>query len=191
MPTLYQVALRILRQPEDAEDALQNGLLEAVRHLNEFEARSQFSTWLTRIVINSALMLLRKRQTRLMVAIDQHLDREDAAPESAIVDLRLNPEDRYVQLEQFQILERKLQQLPSFYYAALWLRSVEGMSTREAADALGVPETSLKCALHRARVKIRKTLQPSVRGLRVMPADASLKPSGHEHRTSKLGQPTT
>src|SRR6266404_178829 len=71
MPQLYRVALRVMRSPQDAEEALQDGLLQAVKHLREFEGRSQFSSWLTRIVINAALMRLRHSRSEAVTSIDQ------------------------------------------------------------------------------------------------------------------------
>jgi RNA polymerase sigma-70 factor (ECF subfamily) len=76
---LYQTALRLLGNPEDAEDALQEGMLAAYRNLRHFEGRSQFSTWLTRIVINAALMRRRRRRTHTAVSLDE-CDREEQVP---------------------------------------------------------------------------------------------------------------
>ena len=157
---LYQAALRVLRSPEDAEDALQDGLLAAVRHLREFQGRSQFSTWLTRIVINAALMRLRKSRRQQAASIDEEpLGRDDRPSAAKIADPRPNPEELYTQGEQFRILEKGLQNLPAMYRSALEVREVEGMDTGEAAKTLGVTTGTLKSRLHRGRMKIIKEMR--------------------------------
>ena len=158
MPQLYRAALRVLGTPQDAEEALQDGLVQVLKHVREFEGRSRFSTWLTRIVINAALMRLRKSRRERVTSIDQKLDRDEVALADRITDPGPNPEEVYAQEEWLQILRRKLRSLPAAYGSALWLRDVQGMSTREAAEALGVPEGSLKSNLHRARLSLKAEL---------------------------------
>jgi RNA polymerase sigma-70 factor (ECF subfamily) len=158
MPRLYLTALRILGTRQDAEDALQDGLLAAVSHLKDFKQRSQFSTWLTRIVINSALIKLRPGRRQPMMSIDQEPD-GDACLANEVIDLRPNPEQMYIQAERFYILQRKLQGLPALGCSALRLRLFEGMSIQHAADLLGVPQATFKSALYRARVTIRDARQ--------------------------------
>jgi RNA polymerase sigma-70 factor, ECF subfamily len=155
MPRLYRVALRVVGTPEDAEDALQDGLVQVVQHLREFEGRSQFSTWLTRIVINAALMRLRHSRRDVITSMDQNLDRDELPLAESIADPRPNPEEAYARKEQRQILERKLRSLPAAHRSALWLHDVRGMGTREAAEALEVPVGSLKSNLHRGRLRLR------------------------------------
>jgi RNA polymerase sigma-70 factor (ECF subfamily) len=163
MRPLYQVALRVLRSPQDAEDALQDGLLSALRHLKDFEGRSQFSTWLTSIVINAALMRLRKTRGQSAASIDEEpLGGDDRPIAAKIADPRPNPEELYTQEEHLRILEKGLQSLPPAYRRALWLRDVQGMSTREAAEALGLPVGSLKSHLHRGRVRVIKHVREAL-----------------------------
>ena len=96
MPQLYRAALRVLGTPQDAEDALPDGLLAALRHLRDFEERSRFSTWLTRIVINAALMRLRRSRPDVMRSIDQKKpDRDDSPLMDKVADPRPNPEEVY------------------------------------------------------------------------------------------------
>jgi RNA polymerase sigma-70 factor, ECF subfamily len=151
MPQLYRAALRILGKPQDAEDALQDGLLSAVRHLEKFECRSRFSSWLTRIVINSALMRLRNSRREPLASIDQMFDRDEIALADRITDPRPNPEEIYLRQEQFQRLEKALQGMPAVYRRALWFRHVKGLKVREAAEAMGLATGTLKSQLHRAR----------------------------------------
>ena len=169
---LYQTALRLLGNPEDAEDALQDGLLSAVRNLRRFEGRSKFSTWLTRIVINAALMRLRSRRARPAVSLEQEdPEQRELTLGSRIPDDTPSPEECYVQTERFEILERSLETLPPALQSALWLRDVQGFSTAEAAEALGLSEGTLKSQLHRARGRVSSLIRTG-HGLRGAPAAA-------------------
>jgi len=159
MPRLYRAALRILGVPQDAEEALQDGLLQVVQHFREFEGRSRFSTWLTRVVINASLMRLRRRRREAVTSFDQPPARDEQPFTYEITDHRPNPEEIYVREERLQIFKHKLRSLPSACRSALWLRDVEGMSTREAAEVLGVPLGSLKSQLYRARRKLIRDSQ--------------------------------
>jgi RNA polymerase sigma-70 factor (ECF subfamily) len=155
MPHLYRVALRILHIPEEAEEALRDGLVQVVQHLRKFEGRSQFCTWLTRIVINAALMRLRRSRREIVIPIDQKTGREDLSLAQKISDPGPNPEEMYAQVEWLQILNRKLQGLTPELRSAVGLQAIKGMSTKEAAEALGIPERGLKSNLHRARLKLK------------------------------------
>lgn len=157
---LYQTALRLLGNPEDAEDALQDGLLSAARNFKRFEGRSKFSTWLTRIVINAALMRLRSQRARPAISLEQEdPEQRDLTLGSRIPDGRLDPEESYVRRERSEILERSLKTLPPALQSAVWLRDIEGLSTAEAARALGLSEGTLKSQLHRARSRLSWTVR--------------------------------
>lgn len=156
MPQLHRVALRVLGTPEEAEDALQDGLVQVVKHFREFEGRSRLSTWLTRIVINAALMRLRRRRREATTSMDQTLGRDDdLSLAENIRDSRPNPEQAYASEEGLHILRQKLRSLPGAYGSTLWLRDIQGLSTREAAETLGIPVGSVKSNLHRARLSLR------------------------------------
>jgi RNA polymerase sigma-70 factor, ECF subfamily len=164
IPQLYRTARRVVGTHQDAEDVLQDGLLLALRHLQEFAGRSRFSTWLTSIVTNAALMRLRRTRPKRVTSIDQKLDRESQPLANSIPDSGPSPEEMYARQEQLQILERGLQSLSVSYRNAVRLRDVEGMSLREAAEVLGLPLGSLKSQLHRARRKLMEEVgevQPS------------------------------
>jgi RNA polymerase sigma-70 factor, ECF subfamily len=165
---LYNTALRLMGNCDDAEDVLQDGLLSAFRKLSEFKGRSQFSTWLTRIVINAGLMRLRRSRRDVVTSLDQKLDRDDQPLANRIPDPGLNPEEMYARQERRQILEQMLQSLPTPCQEVFWLRDVQGLSTREAAKALGVPTGSLKSRLHRARLRLRKELAESHPAQRIL-----------------------
>jgi RNA polymerase sigma-70 factor, ECF subfamily len=158
MPQLYRVALRVLDTPQDAEDALQDGLLQVVQHFREFEGRSRLSTWLTRIVINAALMRLRRSRPEVTTKIDPKLDQDVLCLADTIADPGPTPEEMYAREERLQILKRMLRSLPAAYASALWLRDFQGMSTKEVAEAMGVPEGSVKSHVHRARLRLRNKM---------------------------------
>ena len=153
-PQLYRAALRILGKPQDAEEALQDGFLSAIRHLGEFECRSGFSTWLTRIVINVALMRLRKGRRELLTSFDPSHDRDQVDLAVTVTDPRPNPEEIYQWKERFLMFERNLRKLPPRDQSILWMRDVQGMSTREAAATLGIKPTTVKSQLYRARLRL-------------------------------------
>ena len=172
---LYNTALRLLGNSYEAEDALQDGLLAAFRNLSRFQGRSQFSTWLTRIVINAALMRLRRTRPEVMTAsIDQKFDPEERPLANRIPDPGPNPEEMFAQQERLRILEQKVQSLPAAYRQALWLCDVQEMSTREAAEALGLPIGTLKSQLHRARLRLSEEFAEARSARRV------LQPTRHE-----------
>jgi RNA polymerase sigma-70 factor (ECF subfamily) len=155
MTQLYRTALRVVGTPQEAEDALQDGLLRALCHLREFAGRSRFSTWLTSIVTNAALMRLRKSHRReLTTSLDETLDRDNTPLANRIADTRPNPEEMYARQERLEILDKALQRLSATHRNALQLRDVQGMSTKEAAEALGLPLGTLKSQLYRARLKV-------------------------------------
>jgi RNA polymerase sigma-70 factor, ECF subfamily len=161
---LYPTALRLMGNPEDAEDALQDGLLSAFRNLRRFEGRSQFSTWLTRIVINAALMRLRSKRAHSALSIDAESNSNADEPPAAdrIADRAPDPEELYARQEVHEIFARHLQELSAPLRSAFVLREVEGLSTEEAAQTLGVPEGTLKSQLHRARLQLVSLLRTAL-----------------------------
>jgi RNA polymerase sigma-70 factor (ECF subfamily) len=158
MPQLYRAALRIFRTPQDAEEVLQDGLVQVVKHFREFEGRSRFSTWATQIVINAALMRLRQSRHAVLISIDQTLARDEPPLVGSIPDPAPNPEEIYAWKERLQIFGRKLRNLPVGYRSVLWLRDVQGKSTKEAAEILGVNTATLKSQLYRARLRLGREI---------------------------------
>jgi RNA polymerase sigma-70 factor (ECF subfamily) len=170
---LYQTVLGVLGNPEDAEDALQEGLLAAYRNLRRFEGRSQFSTWLTRIVINAALMRRRSQRARPAVSLDEP-PREDELPlAERFADEGPNPEQVYAGKELREFVEEDLEDLSPLLRSAFLLREVEGLSTGEAAEELGVRENTLKARLWRARQKLAERLAPRLRRKAAHKAESS------------------
>jgi RNA polymerase sigma-70 factor, ECF subfamily len=156
---LYNTARRVMGNSDEVEDALQDGLLSAFRNLSGFKGRSQFSTWLTSIIINAALMRLRRTRLEEMTSsIHQKLRPEEEPLANRIPDPRPNPEEMYTRQERLQILEQRLQSLPAAYRQAVRFCHVQGMSYKEAAEALGLPIGTLKSQLHRARLQLSEQL---------------------------------
>jgi len=166
---LYQTALRVLGNAEDAEDAVQDGLLSAYRNLRRFEGRSQFSTWLTRIVINAALMRRRSQKARPALSLDE-TPREDEIPAAErYADDGPTPEQVYEQTELRSMISENLDELSPLLRDAFVLREVQGYSTVEAAKQLGVTENTLKARLWRARHQLAERLSRRLRGMDDVP----------------------
>jgi RNA polymerase sigma-70 factor (ECF subfamily) len=174
-PVLFRVAMRRLRNVEDAEDAVQDALLSAYKHIGQFEGRSQLSTWLSSIVINTAGMKLRKHSRHEMVSLDQN--KEDDGPTFAnrLKDARPNPETICAQTEMDEALRQALAQLSPKMREAIQMRDLEGRSTREAANALGISTNALKSRLTRGRAILSLLVNEAI-GTRP-PAAAGADPS--------------
>jgi RNA polymerase sigma-70 factor, ECF subfamily len=155
---LYQTALRVLGNPEDAEEALQEGLLSAYRNLPRFEKRSQFSTWLTRIVINAALMRRRSKRARPAVSLDEVVSEGELPLAERFADDGPNPEQLYAGTELGARMNKKLGEISPLLRTAFWLREIEGLSAEEAANVLGVSRNTLKARLWRARQELAARL---------------------------------
>ena len=166
--SLFHSALNVMGNHEDAEDALQDGLLSAFRNLRRFEGRSQFSTWLTRIVINAALMRRRKMTARQAASfVEQHSSNEIAVAEQ-LVSKSQTPEQQLGRLEILGMFKNRIEQLSPLLRAVFVLRMVRECTTNEAAQILSVPENTVKARLWRARRELAKSLnRTSFRGVNV------------------------
>jgi RNA polymerase sigma-70 factor (ECF subfamily) len=163
---LFQTALRVLGNTEDAEDALQDGLLSAYRNLRRFEGRSQFSTWLTRIVINAALMRRRSAKARPAVSLDEAPREEELPAAERFADDGPNPEQVFASTEIREMISENLDELSPLLRTAFVLREVQGYSTGEAAKKLGVTENTLKARLWRARHQMAERLGRRLRKMK-------------------------
>jgi RNA polymerase sigma-70 factor, ECF subfamily len=163
---LFQTALRVLGNTEDAEDALQDGLLSAYRNLKRFEGRSQFSTWLTRIVINAALMKRRSAKARPAISLDEPPREDELAATEKFADDGPNPEEVYAGAELREMINENLDELSPLLRTAFVLREVHGYSTGEAARKLGVTENTLKARLWRARHQLSERLGRRLRRIK-------------------------
>jgi RNA polymerase sigma-70 factor, ECF subfamily len=147
---LYRVARAILRDDSEAEDVMQDAYVRAYRNLAQFEGRSAFTTWLTRIAVNEALQ---RRKQRLKM---EPIEAEDHIMELAA--LGDSPEQNYGRQEITGILEQAIAALPEQYRVVYMLREVEEMSTEETAEALALSEENVRIRLHRARGLLKKYL---------------------------------
>jgi RNA polymerase sigma-70 factor (ECF subfamily) len=127
-------------------------MLTAFTHLGEFQGRADFLTWATRIVINAALMQIRKARSRPAISWDQvNGKNEESFSSDFIEDQKPTPEQMYQQVEHRRLLEEALQQLPADHRRAIQLCKLTDCSPNEAARALGVPLSTVKARLHRGR----------------------------------------
>ena len=150
---------RILRNPEDTDDVVQDSLLSAYSHLHEFRGSSTFSTWMTRIAVNTALMLLRKRKSRSEVSLDQGAEADQTWSTWEVPDPSPNTERAYAMEEALEIMSRAVKRLPPPYRSVLEQYHAQERSLREAADKLGITVASAKARLFRARRALRSRLQ--------------------------------
>jgi len=153
---IYRLALKMLGDPQDAEDALQTTFLKVYQHLGEFEGRSSLSTWLYRIAANEALMLLRRRHPQLSLSDDGDDDLE--YPAAQLTDWCCLPEEEFVSAEARTALDRAIQRLPEILRIVFVLRDIEDLSIQETAEALGLSEAAVKTRLLRARLRLRDDL---------------------------------
>jgi RNA polymerase sigma-70 factor (ECF subfamily) len=152
---VYRATRSILRDDAECEDVMQEAYVRAYEHLNQFEGRAQFSTWLTRIAVNEALRRLAARGR--MDPLDMPYDGEnDAMP--GPVSHAFTPEMNASSAEAASMLEQAILSLPQTYRAIIVLRDVEEMSTAETAEALSITETNVKVRLHRAHELLRQEL---------------------------------
>jgi RNA polymerase sigma-70 factor (ECF subfamily) len=155
--SLYRIAFRKLGNAEDAEDALQDGLLSACKNMHQFRGDAQFSTWLGSIVLNSARMQLRRRQYRNFVSLDEsqeNLDEGNPIGAERLEDSSPDAEETIQQTQARENLERAVEMLPVRLRVAFRMRVFEGLSTAEAATALGIAEGTLKARFFRARMQV-------------------------------------
>ncbi len=159
---LYRTAFAVLRNKEDAEDAVQNGLCSAYTKLRSFEGRSSFSTWLTRIVINSARMIRRRKNIRPESSLDEILDTQSDRLPRGIVDERPDPEKLSAINEIHALFEKQVRRLPPGLRAAFQLRDLDGISSADSIQALGIRRNAFKSRISRARQKLVRALRQSL-----------------------------
>ena len=159
---LYRIALVLLANKEDAEDALQDGLCKAFTSLRSFQGRSSFSTWLTRIVINSALMARRRKLVHSEASLDEMLDNQPVQMPRGVVDARSDPEKLCAASELHARVEEHVSQLPSALQVAIRLHAIYGFSATDSGKLLGVSASAIKSRIFRARLKLACRLHRSL-----------------------------
>ena len=154
---LFKSIWKITRNREDAEDSMQETLLKAFTHLDQFRGASRFSTWLITIGVNQALMSLRTRRKNV-ISIDANEPTSTAPPSSYLPEPRLNPEQQYRNTEWAEVLDRIIDTLPSPFRTVFELRYVHELSNEQAAMALGISIAAVKTRALRARRHIGRRL---------------------------------
>jgi RNA polymerase sigma-70 factor (ECF subfamily) len=162
---LLVVARRILRNEEDANDAVQDAFLSAFKAMNQFKGESQLGTWLHRIVVNAALGRLRSQQRHPEKPIEDLLPHFGAGEHQVDppVPWQDTPDTRAQNKETRQLVQACINELPDSYRIVLLLRDIEGLATEETAQLLATSTAVVKTRLHRARQALRTLLDPHFR----------------------------
>jgi RNA polymerase sigma-70 factor, ECF subfamily len=160
LPRFHRVAMHWLRNPEDAEDAVQDAMLSAFKHIASFEGRAQMSTWLMAILFNSVRMHLRRRLRHKLLPLDQPMQDEQHTISDFVADRGPTPEQTLAEYEMRKLIVQLTRSLPPSQRTAMQLRQKDdGLSIKEAAEVLGVPVGTLKAQLARGRVTLRQQLR--------------------------------
>ena len=169
---LYNTILAITKNREDAEDALQDTFLRAYVGLRQFEGRSSVYSWLTRIAINSALMILRRRRVRAEVFLESPVDEQDGNRALEVRDLALNPEQMWARQQRWIDVVCAIERLEPKLRAPIQVLLTRECSMNEIAQTLDITVAAVKARLHRARHRLASTrvLRRSERSLASHPA---------------------
>jgi RNA polymerase sigma-70 factor (ECF subfamily) len=155
---IYRLALRMLQNPQDAEDVLQETFIKAYSHLKNFDGRSNVSTWLYRIATNEALLMIRRRKPESL-SIEEPVQTEGYDQEPIqIVDWCCLPEESFMSDEVNAQLDEAIDKLPPSLRIVFILRDIQGLSTRETSQVLELSEMAVKTRLSRARLRLREDL---------------------------------
>ena len=155
---IYRLALKILGNPQDAEDVLQETFIKAFRHIAGFDGRSKLSTWLYRIGTNEALMILRRRKINPLSIDEPDEGAQEEQEPLEILDWCCLPEGEMMSSEARKHLDSAIDQLPQSLRVVFLLREIEGLSTLETAEVLNLSEMAVKTRLSRARLRLRELL---------------------------------
>lgn len=158
---VYLMALSLLHNEAEAEDAAQEAFIKAYRHLGKFRSESRFSTWLISIVLNEARGRLRRKQPALTDSIDDTT--EGSITPAQLTDWREIPSESLERQEVRTLIRRALSELPIAYREVFVLRELEERNVQETAEALGITMASVKMRLHRARMMLQKQLAPQLK----------------------------
>ena len=164
---IFSLAQRMTRNREDAEDVVQQSFQKAFIHLKKFEGESLFSTWLTRIAINEALMLLRRKRGSREVPLAESTTEDETALPLDIPDAGPNPEDSCLRREQERILSAAVNELTPGMRKAIELRELGELSTGETAQVMGLSVGAVKARVFHGRRKLRQTLKRYVESTRM------------------------
>ena len=154
---LYRVARSVVQDEDEAEDVMQQAYINAFTHLAQFEGRSSFSSWITRITLNEAFARRRARQRQALREGPQSTTTEDWSMDT-FASPRPDPERQTYAGEVQRVIEQAVDALPEIYRVVFMMRDVEGLSTAETGEGLGLGDEAVKTRLHRARSLVRRTL---------------------------------
>jgi RNA polymerase sigma-70 factor, ECF subfamily len=175
---LFNAAFAVLRNDAEAEDAAQEAILKALTHIHQFRAESRFSTWLTQIVVNEALMRRRRAHAEIMEPIGELQEEDGSYRPRDFADWREIPSETLERKEIRQKLAKALATLAEKYREVFVLRDMQHLSIEETAEALGISRASVKTRLLRARLMLRDLLAPGLGGawLSRLPFEKGSKP---------------
>jgi RNA polymerase sigma-70 factor, ECF subfamily len=154
---VYRLCYKILRQEDDAAEALQDAFLSAYRGLRNFKAESTFSTWLYRVATNASLMKYRKRRDK-HVSLEQSQSVDDEVGPMQLADWSAQPPEELLTAEMREVMAESIQRLPKELYEVFVRRDIEGLSNAEVGELLELSVAAVKSRLHRARIALRERL---------------------------------
>ena len=191
---VFRTVLRITRNIDDAEDILQDSWMRAFAHIGTFDGRSEFSTWVTRIAINSALTMLRRRRTKKECSLDDPVDSDNCKVKEMSEPSR-NPEERCLETERIRLVRQAIKRLPSKLRTAIEIRQAQDGSVSDLAMLAGVSLPTMKSRLVRARLRLREPLSKALK-IRSVPkvlpraneADSTQRISRRQGRSEKSAE---
>jgi RNA polymerase sigma-70 factor, ECF subfamily len=164
-PRIFNIARRMLGNDADAEDVMQEVLLQVIRKLDTFRGESQIGTWLHRVTVNAALAHRQKRANRLKHEVGEANDElERATPANPMNHWNMSPDELVLAAEQQELIEKAIETLPEPFRDVYVLADVEGVPNSEIADMLKMSIPAVKSRLHRARLRMRDALAPHFEG---------------------------
>jgi RNA polymerase sigma-70 factor (ECF subfamily) len=161
--SVYIMALSLLQNEADAEDAAQEAFLKAFRNLAKFRGESKFGTWLVSITLNEARSRLRSKKNIKMESLDETPDEQGNVSPALLRDWREIPSEALERKEVRLLLQQAISNLPPIYREVFLLRDVEELSVSESAETLSISIASVKVRLHRARMMLQKKLAPQLK----------------------------
>jgi RNA polymerase sigma-70 factor (ECF subfamily) len=182
---ILRIVLRITRNLDDAEDVLQDSWMRAFTHIGTFDGRAAFSTWVTRIAINSALTTLRTRRGQNELSLDDP-DDTDRHGLAELLEPSRNPEERCLEAERRKLLRQAIRRLPSNLRSAVEIRQSLDVPVSELAILAGVSLPTMKSRLIRARRKLREPLSNVLKGISAYDVLYRTKTTNSVRKTSRL-----
>lgn len=155
---IYNHALRILSDPSEAEEVLQDTFLNAFKNIDKYSSDGGFDRWLYKIATNNCLMRVRKKKAQPTVCLDEPLQLGDSSIQTEVADWSTQPDQALLNDEVKELINKAISQLPEDHRVVLLLHDIEGLSNNEIVDVLGLSLPAVKSRLHRARLFIRSEL---------------------------------